>query len=57
VTVETSVPAAADLRARNDMATSKMSPSADRTIRILNYLAGHPDQSFTFSAPSEPGHE
>lgn len=32
-----------------DMATSKVSPSADRTIRILNHLAEHPDQSFTFS--------
>jgi DNA-binding IclR family transcriptional regulator len=31
------------------MATSKMSPSADRTIRILNHLAAHNEQSFTFS--------
>jgi DNA-binding IclR family transcriptional regulator len=31
------------------MATSKMSPSADRTIRILNHLAEHSEQAFTFS--------
>jgi DNA-binding IclR family transcriptional regulator len=31
------------------MAASKMSPSADRTIRILNHLAEHAEQSFTFS--------
>ena len=49
MTVETPTPAAARLRATGGMATSKMSPSADRTIRILNHLAGHSDQSFTFS--------
>jgi DNA-binding IclR family transcriptional regulator len=32
-----------------NMATSKMSPSADRTVRILNYLAEHSEQAFTFS--------
>jgi DNA-binding IclR family transcriptional regulator len=31
------------------MPTSKTSPSADRTIRILDYLAAHSEQSFTFS--------
>ena len=31
------------------MAASKMSPSADRTIRILNHLAEHAEQAFTFS--------
>ena len=49
MTVETSTPSAAGKRVAGDMATSKMSPSADRTIRILNHLAEHPDQSFTFS--------
>ena len=49
MTVETSPPAAAGVRTTGGLASSKMSPSADRTIRILNHLAGHPDQSFTFS--------
>jgi DNA-binding IclR family transcriptional regulator len=31
------------------MAASKMSPSAERTIRILNHLAEHAEQAFTFS--------
>jgi DNA-binding IclR family transcriptional regulator len=31
------------------MAASKTSPSADRTIRILNFLADRPGESFTFS--------
>jgi len=49
VTVETTTPVAAGMRMTGGMATSKMSPSADRTIRILNHLAAHSEQSFTFS--------
>src|ERR1019366_1222917 len=49
VTTETSTPTAPGMRINGGMVTSKMSPSADRTIRILNHLAEHTDQSFTFS--------
>jgi DNA-binding IclR family transcriptional regulator len=49
VTVETTTPVAAGMRVTGGMASSKMSPSADRTIRILNHLAGRSEQSFTFS--------
>jgi DNA-binding IclR family transcriptional regulator len=38
-----------DPRANGSLATSKTSPSADRTIRILNFLADRPGESFTFS--------
>jgi hypothetical protein len=31
-----------DPRANGSLATSKTSPSADRTIRILNFLADRP---------------
>lgn len=50
MTVETTTPVPAGTRGAGGMATSKMSPSADRTIRILNHLAAHADESFTFSA-------
>jgi DNA-binding IclR family transcriptional regulator len=43
------MPAAEGMRVTGGMATSKVSPSADRTIRILNHLAAHADRSFTFS--------
>jgi len=43
------MPAAEGMRVAGGMATSKVSPSADRTIRILNHLAAHADRSFTFS--------
>jgi len=49
VTVEASTPAAGGTGVTGGMATSKVSPSADRTIRILNHLAAHADRSFTFS--------
>jgi DNA-binding IclR family transcriptional regulator len=49
VTVETTTPVGAGRQGAGGMATSKMSPSADRTIRILNHLAARAEQSFTFS--------
>jgi DNA-binding IclR family transcriptional regulator len=49
MTIDTATPATGLLGAAGTLASSKMSPSADRTIRILNFLAEHPDQSFTFS--------
>jgi DNA-binding IclR family transcriptional regulator len=49
VTVEASTPAAEGTRVTGGMASSKVSPSADRTIRILNHLAAHAERSFTFS--------
>src|ERR1700722_9539482 len=51
VSAQTSMPAAERTRlpGGGGMAASKMSPSADRTIRILNHLAEHAEQAFTFS--------
>jgi DNA-binding IclR family transcriptional regulator len=49
VTGEISTPSSPALRVNGGMAASKVSPSADRTVRILNHLAEHAEQSFTFS--------
>ena len=49
MTAETSTATAPGMRLNGGMETSKVSPSADRTVRILNHLAEHADQSFTFS--------